>query len=440
MDWNSATTKKHIKEAEAVGLTLVGEGKDCNHRIYIFSNCKHQKEIQITNVRNNKFGCDKCLKKKLEDEAKAVGLTLIGDGKKVGFRIYSFNKCGHKGEKQTRLVRTKQIRCNDCLQEKMKQEAKAVGLKIIGDTNKKGLKLYKFKKCGHTQEIFTTSVRNNRFRCHSCFKEQLKNEAKAVGLTLLGEGKSQAYRIYKCNICDHHQEIQFGAVRRNNFRCENCFQTKLKNEAKAVGLELIGKGKNKDYRKYRFNQCGHIHEVHKNTVRFNNPRCHICHKQKLQKEAKAVGLTLVGKVEDPAYRKYKFNHCGHTQDIPPSHIRNGYFRCMECEDTNLKKPSKVYILEITSKKETFLKLGYASNIKRRTYGYGLSKSAKIKKLKVVDFKTGREALDFEKSLHKKYKKKRLPLKKMKEHFQSQGFSECYPLEMLDKLLEELESK
>ena len=63
MDWNSATTKKHIKEAEAVGL------------------------------------------------------TLIGDGKKVGFRIYSFNKCGHKAQKQIRLVRTKQIRCNDCLQD-----------------------------------------------------------------------------------------------------------------------------------------------------------------------------------------------------------------------------------------------------------------------------------------------------------------------------------
>lgn len=28
MDWNSATTKKHIKEAEAVGLTLIGEGRN----------------------------------------------------------------------------------------------------------------------------------------------------------------------------------------------------------------------------------------------------------------------------------------------------------------------------------------------------------------------------------------------------------------------------
>ena len=31
MDWNSATTKKHIKEAEAVGLTLIGEGRNARH-------------------------------------------------------------------------------------------------------------------------------------------------------------------------------------------------------------------------------------------------------------------------------------------------------------------------------------------------------------------------------------------------------------------------
>jgi len=184
MDWNSATTKKHIKEAKAVGLTLTGEGKDCNHRIYIFNACKHQKEIQITNVRNNSFGCNKCLKKKLEDEAKKAGMTLIGEGRDLRYKLYSFDRCEHKAEKQTHLVRTKQIRCNDCLQEKIKREAKAVGLKIIGDTNKKGLKLYKFNKCGHTQEIFTTSVRNNCFTCHSCFKEQLRNEAKAVGFPL----------------------------------------------------------------------------------------------------------------------------------------------------------------------------------------------------------------------------------------------------------------
>jgi 2,4-dienoyl-CoA reductase-like NADH-dependent reductase (Old Yellow Enzyme family) len=28
MDWNSATTKKHIKEAKAVGLILIGEGRN----------------------------------------------------------------------------------------------------------------------------------------------------------------------------------------------------------------------------------------------------------------------------------------------------------------------------------------------------------------------------------------------------------------------------
>ena len=46
MDWNSATTKKHIKEAKALGLTLIGEGRNKIYRTYRFNDCKHEKEIE----------------------------------------------------------------------------------------------------------------------------------------------------------------------------------------------------------------------------------------------------------------------------------------------------------------------------------------------------------------------------------------------------------
>ena len=72
------------------------------------------------------------------------------------------------------------------------------------------------------------------------------------------------------------------------------------------------------------------------------------------------------------------------------------------------------------------------------YLYGLKNGSKVKRLKVIDFDTGREAHNFESSLHIKYKRKRLPVKKMKE-FLKNGYRECYPLEMLDTLMEELES-
>ena len=58
----------------------------------------------------------------------------------------------------------------------------------------------------------------------------------------------------------------------------------------------------------------------------------------------------------------------------------------------------------------------------------------------MDFETGRQAHRFEASLHTKYLRKRLPVKKMKEFFSYSGGNECYPLEMLDTLTSELEAK
>jgi hypothetical protein len=119
MDWNSATTKKHIKEAKAVGLTLIGAGKDANYRTYRFNNSKkckrkHEQEIQIGMVRNNNFRCNQCHQIKLESEAKAVGLTLIGEGRNATYRTYRCNKCKYKQEIQTGNVRNNSFICNTC--------------------------------------------------------------------------------------------------------------------------------------------------------------------------------------------------------------------------------------------------------------------------------------------------------------------------------------
>ena len=47
---------------------------------------------------------------------------------------------------------------------------------------------------------------------------------------------------------------------------------------------------------------------------------------------------------------------------------------------------------------------------------------------------------FEASLHTKYLRKRLPIKKMKEFHIRSGAWECYPFKILDMLMKELEAK
>ena len=67
---------------------------------------------------------------------------------------------------------------------------------------------YRFNKCGHEQEIRTGNIRNNQIRCHQCLQNRLNSEAKAVGLTLIGAGRNKHYRTYCFDECGHEQEIQ----------------------------------------------------------------------------------------------------------------------------------------------------------------------------------------------------------------------------------------
>ncbi|MDG2296922.1 MAG: hypothetical protein P8L75_01900 [Gammaproteobacteria bacterium] len=460
--------KKFENEAKAVNLTIIGSGKSSTHRTYRFNECGHEQEITTGCVRANRFRCKSCLQKKFDDEAKTVGLTLIGAGKNTDYRTYRFKDCGHEHEIRADSVRRNEFRCNQCFQIQLETEAKDVGLTLIGKVRNKDYRTYRFNKCKHEQEITISHVRINSFWCNQCVQIKHEKEAKAVGLTLIGDGRNYSYRTYRLNDCKHEQEIAVVMVRRNSFRCEQCLQIKFEEEAKAVGLTLIGEGRNADYRTYSFNDCGHEEEKTIQSVRLKRAKCIQCFKLKLQNEAKDVGLTLIGKGKNRNYRTYRFNECKHEQEIVISHVRRNEFKCSQChqlilekeakkvgliliglgrqhawrtyrfieceheqeiqksnvrndnfvcnacEETSWSLPSKVYLLEIKIGSFKWLKLGYAKTIKTRIYRYRLPESVKVKRLKVIDFDTGREAYDFESSLHTKYKRKKLPVKKMKE--------------------------
>ena len=391
IDWDCAVTKRHIEEAEAVGLTLIGVGINRYSRTYRFDDCGHEQEIDLGRVRENSFRCNQCLQDKLNEEAKAVGLTLIGAGRNKFYRTYRIDRCGHEQEAQPSSVRR--------------------GKKPI---------------------------------CNQCQQDKLNEEAKAVGLTLIGTGRDYRYRVYHFDECGHEQEIRIDYVCKSTFKCNQCFQDKLDEEAKTAGLTLIGSGRNADYRTYRFDECGHEQEIQTTHVRNSNPQCNQCFQDKLVEEAKTAELTLIGSGRNVHYRTYRFNKCKHEQEIQLNHVRENNFICNTCEETARDLPSKVYLLKISVdtviQSLSWLKLGYAKTVSARIKRYGLPSDAVIERLKVMDFETGRQARLYEASLHTKYFRKRLPIKKMKEFHISSGYNECYPLEMLDTLMKALEAK
>ncbi|MGL4522395.1 MAG: GIY-YIG nuclease family protein [Bacilli bacterium] len=376
---------------------------------------------------------------KHEREAEERGLKLIGKGKNRDYRLYRFIDCGHQQEIQVSAVRSNEFKCLECQQQKVEQEALDVGLKLIGKGKNAKCRLYQFIGCGHHQEIAVSAVRSNEFKCNECQQQKVEQEALDVGLKLIGKGNTAHYRLYQFIECGHQQEIAVSAVRVNNFKCLDCQQQKVEQEALDVGLKLIGKGKNTDYRLYEFIGCGHQQEIQVTSVRNNKFKCLECQQQKVEQEALDVGLKLIGKGKDRLYRLYQFIGCGHQQEITVGNVRINNFLCQHCEYSSWDKPSKLYAVVIKEDMFTWLKVGVAQDTPNRINQYQLSESATTEIKLERQYNNRFESQEAEQSLHKQLKKHKLAKRTMKAYMQS-GFDECYSinaLPLVEKLFEEL---
>ena len=117
-------------------------------------------------------------------------------------------------------------------------------------------------------------------------------------------------------------------------------------------------------------------------------------------------------------------------------MRIGSFCCQTCEDYFYTLPSKAYLLHIKVGADEWLKLGFAKNIDFRVSQYGLPSDAKVSVIVTKDFDTGKEAMEFEGFLHKRYKRKRLKAAYMADFHSKSGQTECYPVILVDRLMAE----
>ena len=161
------------------------------------------------------------------------------------------------------------------------------------------------------------------------------------------------------------------------------------------------------------------------------------HNPKHVAEAAERGAVIVGAGKDARYRKYRLD-CRHEQDVDIRHMRDDSFSCQTCEDTSRTLPSYVYLLHIINGEHEFLKLGYAKNIDFRVSNYGLPETAIVNHVTALRFETGNEAHEFETALHSCMKSEQLSERKAKSYGMTlSGHTECYPVDMLDKLQAEL---
>lgn len=422
--------------AKKKGLIYLKDS-DGSKKLCKFIECGHEIELHLSSPGKSK--CSICYESELRKIAASRGLEYLGHGnknKKHTLRRYKFKKCGHEIERPQNEIKKSKPYCTICFEKKLEDEAKKAGLKIIKNGKSSDFRLYQFLECNHQKEISTSNVRNKNFKCDSCFENKHNNEAQNYGLKIVGKGKDKNSRMYEFLDCGHQQSIQLSKVRRGVLECKTCQLEQFKVDAVKVGLTLKEQGDTRGYYIYECNKCFNKQQISTGHVRNKEFKCQSCFEKDRKQEAMKLGLIWIRDVET-GIGEFKFDSCGHIKTMRWWDIRQSVIICNECEETSYALPSYVYLLLISVDGLEFLKFGYSKNIKHRVRQYRLVDGSSWKEIKKVKFKTGLEAKRFESNIHKRYSKKKLNQKRMKEIFMLSGWNECYPLDMRDVLLKEL---
>lgn len=320
------------------------------------------------------------------------------------------------------------------------QAAEAIekDLTLLSRSTNPNYNLYKFNACGHSQFMQPTHVRRKYFTCKTCALQREIQIATHNGFTYLFATSGVYRRVIKS--CGCTADMPFGnIIDHQNSVCHSCFSRDLQKQAAKLKIDLLERISNSRFN-IRFQSCGHSRTAHHSQFFIENLECQECKEDNYKKEAEIEGLKYNGLSSPDNVRDYyqKRNYtlpCGHIRDLRMSHVRESRWQCDICKDSHFLKPSFVYLLSLNTPDGVFLKLGYAKNVSSRILGYSL-KDTTVSILKVVPFDTGRKAIEFENSLHRKYSAFSIS-KDIMGKFMQNGKTECYPLHLFDTMLEEL---
>lgn len=309
-------------------------------------------------------------------------------------------------------------------------------IKLLGD----GLGEYKRNNCGH---VFTKQVANIRHQkqtlCLKCSDEKHNLVLKDKGLELVDKSKS----LYRVIACGHEVTTTKANLEKSTndiYECRVCYSEKEKSLLDSMGVEMIsyraenlaGKSRPKKHALYRFKKCGHEFTYIRHAMQYGKQDCQTCTDNTAKESLKSHGYFLVGELA-PVKITIGFDSCEHTRLVHRAAAVKGNCICQECKITAYKRPSKIYAIELESDGFTFIKYGYGKSVKARLSEYGLIEVKLKEILFEIDVPTGNEALKIEKKVHSLFSDKRLDKEMMRKYFKNTGFTECYPLEVVNDL-------
>lgn len=308
--------------------------------------------------------------------------------------------------------------------------------------------VFQRNSCGHTFEDNISNVRHSsKTLCKKCTDEAVEAAELRHGITFV-EKLSNIKNKYIINSCGHSVALyKSNLVKNKSLICPECEFNKLNANLEKQGLELVEYRTGDDLdvskinkvAKIRYKNCGHEVNRYRSFKKDYGP-CEICAENNKNIIYSNNGLSFISKINS-VKSLFRFNSCGHERVIYNSAAIRGNCLCQECNESSFNKKSKIYIIEIlTDEGNKFIKLGYGKDIPNRVREYRMKRVKEYKVLFEKSFDSGTDAMLVEKSVHKSFKDAALPADYARTYLTRGGFTECYPVNLFDKIVKEISSK
>lgn len=395
--------------------------------------------LQKCDLPNPRFYLKRDYLTEQDFHAMAEGTTWLVLSDPVGdveprrkFVFCKCKKCGFRRNVRFADLKSNNTICDNCLLEKLKAEAESAGCELIGfsEINKQYRK-YSIKSCGHVQDIRTESIRKNCFRCRQCFIDSIYKACEGTTFEpIIEDGYSYKFKAV-CKVC--------GAVGNKTVKlvgkCSNCIELKEKELAKNNGATWATRlsGPNRLY----LLDCGHYITAKAPRISAGIFECKQCNSDRFIYHASLSETEIIDSNTNDKSRVLCKLKCGCVTEVRRDAIYRGRVYCKTHDYNFYSNPNGLYLIELQNGDFSWLKLGMSLDVERRISDYKLSDDTTYTVLKYIKIKSGYEAIKVENKLHKKYDEFNLDKNLMYKYMLS-GFTECYPISIKENLLLELE--
>ncbi len=212
----------------------------------------------------------------------------------------------------------------------------------------------------------------------------------------------------RCTVCGALNKVKLFTLMNNQPLCAHCVETGWKTEAEAAGLTFLNSDPaNRHYAFYRA-RCGHsvrrqLEFIRRIAAGATGLRCETCHAEVEAAEAASRGWTLIGRdtKNNPNYRHYKHDTCGHEQRVARANMQSERFSCGGCGEVWSAAPSWLYAMAFTlATGREVVKLGFSRNPESRLNRQLLrDQDMPCELLTKVAIPSGQQAQQVEKRLH-----------------------------------------